>query len=445
MSQFRKITQTETEEFRKAYEADALSHAMTNALYKTDIKELAYRPKVLADSQFTFSTELETLPVTNQKKSGRCWIFAALNLLREKAAKTCGLDSFELSQNYMAFWDKFEKVNYFLESMIALADRPTDDRLVSYLLTTGIADGGQWDMFVNLAEKYGVIPKAAMEETYQSSNTAGMNKLLDTKLRQYASALRKVKTAGGDVQAAKKKMLEETFRFLCMCFGEPPKTFDFEYTDRKKKYHIDRNLTPQQFYSKYIGGDLKDDYVSIINSPTEDKPFYSSCTIDYLGNVSEGVPVHYLNLPMEEMISLIVRQLQAGEPVWFGSDVGHSGEREMGIWSTEFADYDGTFGMDFSMTKEERLNFRESAMSHAMVITGVNLDEDGKPNRWKIENSWSDEHGKKGYYLMSAEWFREYVYQAAISRKFLSALQKKALASKPVHFCPWDPMGTLAD
>lgn len=444
MKNFQKITPAETEGFRSSYEQSPFCRAMTNALYRHDVKEVSCHPAALAESQFTFSVELKTLPVTNQKKSGRCWIFAALNILREKTAKKLNLEDFELSQNYLAFWDKFEKVNYFLESMIDLADRPTDDRLVAYLLKTGIADGGQWDMFVNLIEKYGALPKSAMEETFQSSNTAGMNQLLDTKLRQYAAKLRASAAAGEDPREMKKEMLAETFRFLCMCFGEPPKTFDFEYTDRDGNYSADRDLTPVSFYKKYIGIDMREEYVSITNSPTKDKPFGSVCTIDYLGNVAEGRPVRYLNLSMDEMTDMIIRQLKDGEPVWFGSDVGHSAEKEMGIWSTEFCDYDGTFGMDFSMTKEDRLNFRESSMSHAMVITGVNLDDSGRPTRWKIENSWSDEHGKKGYYLMSAAWFKEYVYQAAIAVRYLSAEQKKYLSSEPLHFYPWDPMGTLA-
>lgn len=446
MKKFSKINEKEIGEFRKSYEEKPLCRAMTNALYKHEVREVACHPAALADSRFAFSISIKTLPVTNQKKSGRCWIFAGLNLLREKIADDLKLKEFELSQNYLAFWDKFEKVNYFLESMISLADRPVDDRLVTFLLKQGIADGGQWDMLVSLIGKYGVVPKDVMQETFQSSNTLGMNKLLNTKLRQYASRLRAAVRDGGDVRKMKKEMLDETFSFLCMCFGEPPKTFDFEYlSGKEKKYHVDRGLTPLSFYRKYIGADLRKEFVSITNSPTADKPFYQPYTIDYLGNVAEGEPVHYLNLPMDEMISLIIRQLKDGEIVWFGSDVGHDGEREMGLWSSEFYDFDGTFGMDFSMTKEERLDMRESSMSHAMVITGVNLDADGSPTRWQIENSWSDEHGDKGYYLMSEKWFENYVYQAAIRTKYLDAKQKKALGLDMLHFYPWDPMGTLAD
>lgn len=445
MNVFQGISANDTEVFRKSYEDSALCHAMTNALYKNSVKDVSFNSTALRDTQFQFSIDLPTLEVTDQMHSGRCWIFSALNVLREQVAKKCKLEKFELSQNYVAFWDKFEKANYFLESAIDLADRPTDDRMLSFILSSGIADGGQWDMLVNVVEKYGVVPKAVMEETYQSSNTADMNHLLNTKLRQYAAKLRAAAKDGKDPQAMKKEMLAELYRFLCMCFGEPPKQFDFEYVDKDKKYHMVRGLTPKEFFREYVGLDLRNDYVSIINSPTEDKPFYRTYTVDYLGNVADGSPVHYLNLPMDEMKELIVSQLKDGELVWFGSDVGHRNEREKGLWHTEAFDFEGTFGMDFSMTKAERLDYRESAMNHAMVITGVNLDENEKPTKWKIENSWSDKHGDKGYYQMGAAWFDTFVYQAVINKKYLSAQQLKALDTTPQHLNPWDPMGTLAD
>ena len=471
MTQFHGISEQELTHFHNSYDTNPVCRAMTNALYKTAVNDAAFRPQGMRDVQFTFSIDIPTMKVTNQKASGRCWIFAALNTLREQVAKKCGLEQFELSQNYVAFWDKFEKANYFLESIISLADRPSDDRLLTFIEETGIADGGQWDMFVNLVKKYGVIPKSAMEETFQSSNTRQMNRLVDTKLRQTAAKIRAAymenessgaaadasEKAGSitpapmtaeteaKIRAIKDEALDELYRIFCMCFGEPPKTFDFEYRDKDKNYHIDRNLTPKAFYEKYIGWDLENDFVSLVNSPTADKPFYQTLTIDYLGNVAEGRPVHYLNIPMEELKELIIRQLQDGEIVWFGSDVGHFGERELGIWATGCFDYDGTFGMPFGMTKEERLNNRESAMSHAMCVTGVSLDESGAPLKWKIENSWSDERGKKGYFIMDDDWFNQFVYQAVVHKKYLTERQKEALGTEPLHFFPWDPMGTLAE
>lgn len=432
------------EKFRDQTENSAFDRAMTNALTKHNVKDVAFTNRGLEEAQFAFSVNVPTMEVTNQKQSGRCWIFAALNLFREEIAEKCNIEKFELSQNYIAFWDKFEKINFFYESMIELADRPLTDRLVIYLLDSGIGDGGQWNMLVNLVEKYGLVPKAAMQETFQSSHTRDMNRLINTLLRKGALDLRKAYSEGSDVMQVKEKYLLDAYRLLTMCFGVPPKSFDFEYTDKDDAYHIDRGLTPIEFAGKYTSLNLRSDYVGIINSPTEDKPFYQQITIDYLGNVAGAPPVTYLNLPMEEIKDLIVRQLQDGKPVWFGSDVGSMGERSMGIWSDKVYDFDGTLGIDFSMTKEERLNIRESAMNHAMVITGVNLDENGVPNRWKIENSWSDQNGEKGYYVMNAGWFDKFVYQAVIEKSYLNEKQLEALQTEPMHFMPWDPMGTLA-
>ena len=432
------------EKFRDQTENSAFDRAMTNALTKHNVKDVAFTNRGLEEAQFAFSVNVPTMEVTNQKQSGRCWIFAALNLFREEIAEKCNIEKFELSQNYIAFWDKFEKINFFYESMIELADRPLTDRLVIYLLDSGIGDGGQWNMLVNLVEKYGLVPKAAMQETFQSSHTRDMNRLINTLLRKGALDLRKAYSEGSDVMQVKEKYLLNAYRLLTMCFGVPPKSFDFEYTDKDDAYHIDRGLTPIEFAGKYTSLNLRSDYVGIINSPTEDKPFYQRITIDYLGNVAGAPPVTYLNLPMEEIKDLIVRQLQDGKPVWFGSDVGSMGERSMGIWSDKIYDFDGTLGIDFSMTKEERLNIRESAMNHAMVITGVNLDENGVPNRWKIENSWSDQNGEKGYYVMNAGWFDKFVYQAVIEKSYLDEKQLEALQTEPMHFMPWDPMGTLA-
>ena len=432
------------EKFRDQTENSAFDRAMTNALTKHNVKDVAFTNRGLEEAQFAFSVNVPTMEVTNQKQSGRCWIFAALNLFREEIAEKCNIEKFELSQNYIAFWDKFEKINFFYESMIELADRPLTDRLVIYLLDSGIGDGGQWNMLVNLVEKYGLVPKAAMQETFQSSHTRDMNRLINTLLRKGALDLRKAYSEGSDVMQVKEKYLLDAYRLLTMCFGVPPKSFDFEYTDKDDAYHIDRGLTPIEFAGKYTSLNLRSDYVGIINSPTEDKPFYQQITIDYLGNVAGAPPVTYLNLPMEEIKDLIVRQLQDGKPVWFGSDVGSMGERSMGIWSDKIYDFDGTLGIDFSMTKEERLNIRESAMNHAMVITGVNLYENGVPNRWKIENSWSDQNGEKGYYVMNAGWFDKFVYQAVIEKSYLNEKQLEALQTEPMHFMPWDPMGTLA-
>lgn len=433
--------------FEESYESSKLLKAMTNALAKNSVDAIAFVPSSSKNTSFKFSIDIPTMEVTNQKQSGRCWIFSGLNVLREIIGKKYNIENFEFSQNYIAFWDKFEKINYFLESVIDLADRPIDDRTLTYILSTGIQDGGQWDMLVSLIKKYGLVPKEAMDETYQSSHTRAMNGLIDTKLKQYAASLRRGYSFGKSraaLDAEKQQMLTEMYGLLCACFGVPPKTFDFEYVDRDKNYVNKRELTPLQFHRDYIGNIL-DDSVSITNAPTIDKPFNRTYTVEYLGNVLDGTEIKYLNLELSVLKKLVLAQLTDRQVVWFGSDVGKYGDRDAGIWDDGAYDYAAAFDMSFSLSKEDSLDYRQSAMNHAMVITGVNLDEDGNPTKWKIENSWSDEKGKKGYYVMSDSWFDKYVYQAVVDRKYLGESQLQALSGEPIHLSPWDPMGSLAD
>ncbi len=439
------FTEEQQASFRAQFEADKTRRIAANALSKTGLADAAFCGTEAARMHHNFSVEIPTLPVTNQKASGRCWMFAALNVLRERVAARLNLEEFELSQSYLAFWDKFERANYFLETILDTLELEPDDRVLATVLQNGVHDGGQWDMFVNIVKKYGVVPKHAMPETYQSSNTGMMNSLLNTNLKECAVRLRAMYAEGAGIDAlhgAKNGMLGSIFCYLCTCYGEPPRSFDFEYTDKEKQYHIDRNLTPRAFYGKYVDMDL-DDYVSVIHAPTKDKPYNRMYTVRYLGNVVEGQRVSYLNLPMEELKALVIRQLQDGEVVWFGSDVGKFGDRAGGVWDDRSFGYEELTGLTFRLTKEQRLDYRDSAMNHAMVITGVNL-VDGRPNRWKIENSWGDDKGNKGYYIASDSWFDQFVYQAVVQRKYLG--EKEALlAQKPIELNPWDPMGSLAD
>lgn len=301
-------------------------------------------------------------------------------------------------------------------------------------------------MFVNLVEKYGVIPKSAMPETFHSSNTGVMNQLLVAKLREYASLLRRHHEQGDTIEklrVAKEEMLKEMYAFLCIFFGEPPAPFTFEIRDKEKGFHRMENITPLDFYHRMIEMDLGE-YISIINAPTSDKPYGRTFTVRFLGNVKEGKDVIYLNTDIDTMKSLAIAQLKDNEPVWFGCDVGKMMDRDLGILDAQLYRYDLALDIPFGLTKAERLDYRESCMTHAMVFTGVNLLEDGKPNRWKVENSWGDERGQKGYYVMSDPWFDEYMYQVVVHKKYLSDELKKALEQKPIELPPWDPMGSLA-
>jgi len=392
-----------------------------------------------------FSVDVTTGKVSNQKQSGRCWMFAALNTFRHKMLNDFNLKEFELSQNHTFFWDKYEKANYFYENILATANEPLTSRKVAFLLQTPQQDGGQWDMIVSIFQKYGVVPKTVMPESSNSSNSRDLNNYLNKKLRKDAVALRQLVAEGKtaeDIQTAKEAMLEDIYRFLATSLGTPPETFDFEYRDEDKNYHIDRNLTPQSFYEKYVGVDL-DDYVSIINAPTADKPYNQSYTVEMLGNVVGGKEVKYLNVDMPTFKKLAIAQLEQGESVWFGCDVGQSSTRDTGIMALDAYDINDLFDIDFTMTKAERLDFGESLMTHAMVLTGVDLI-DGESTKWKVENSWGEKVGTNGFFVMSDAWMDEYTYQIVVRKEFLTAEQLTAFEAEPTVLAPWDPMGALA-
>ena len=409
------------------------------ALNKTKISDLSIKSEQTEYTRNAFSIDLKTLPVTNQKRSGRCWIFAGCNVIREKIAQKYNLKDFELSQNYIAFYDKLEKCNYLLEKIISLKDREKDDRTLDYLLSTGIQDGGQWDLFVNVVNKYGLVPKSAFPETFQSSNTAEIDKLLNKYIRKFAYDIRNTKV---DIQAEKDEYIKNIYKILCSSFGVPPKEFSFEYVDKDKNYHIIKDLTPLKFYKEIVPINLND-YVSIINSPTDDKPFNKVYTVDFLGNVLEGNEIIYLNLEIERLKELAISQLKEGETVWFGSDCGKEADRENGIWDDKTFDIDTLFQINSEMSKGAMLDTRESAMNHAMVITGVNLDEN-KPTKWKIENSWGDDVANKGYYTATDTWFSKFVYQIVVNKKYLTEKEQEILKEEKIRLKPWDPMGTLA-
>jgi len=416
-----------------------------NAVIKNGIDAVAENRDAIVAMNHVFSDEIETGKVSNQKQSGRCWMFAALNTFHHKMNREFQLKDFELSQNYVNFWDKFEKANYFLESVLETANEPLDGRLVSWILSTPQQDGGQWDMFVSLVKKYGVVPKQAMPETFQSSSSMRLNAILNTKLREDAVKLRNMSSKGGteeELNKTKEEMLSDIYKILTLSLGEPPRTFNFEYRNKNNTFYRDLAITPQQFYEKYIGLDL-DEYVSIINAPTQDKPYGKTYTVQYLGNVVEGNQIKYLNVDMDTMKELAIKQIQDNESVWFGCDVGKLSNKDHGIMDLDLYDYESTLGIEMSMSKAERLDYKGSVMTHAMVLTGVNLVE-GKPNRWKVENSWGEKVGNKGYFVMSDKWMDEYTYQIVVNKKHLSDDLKKAWEKDPIELKPWDPMGSLA-
>ena len=430
--------------WKERFENDKGRALARMALSRTDINNAAYDAAAGSTLRHTFSLEIPTMSATNQQSTGRCWLFAAANVLRERIAAKLEMEQFELSQSYLAFWDKFERANFFIQGILDTADKPLDDRVVAFILATGVHDGGQWDMFANIVRKYGVVPKSAFDETWQSSHSRQMNHYLNRYLKKCAVLLRGMKNDGKDeeaIRAFREEILEKVFSFLCTCYGVPPTKFDFEYTDKDKKYHIIPGMTPQSFTEAFVG-DYLENVVSIINAPTADKPYGRTFSVQCLGNVVGGRDVKHLNLPMADFKAAVLRQMQAGKVVWFGSDVGKWGDRDNGFWDDASFNAELLTGLDLALSKEDALNTGFSAMNHAMVLTGVDL-KDGKPVRWKIENSWGDEKGKKGYYICSDTWFDQYVYQAAVEKEYLGADAAKYDA-EPIWLAPWDPMGTLA-
>ncbi|GEO68926.1 aminopeptidase C [Levilactobacillus acidifarinae] len=440
------ITADQTASYQKALTDDPMAKVVERAVSHQGILATAADYASAADMTPVFSIDLDTGKVANQKQSGRCWMFAALNTMRHHLADLFKLSDFELSQNYTYFWDKFEKANYFYENVLATADQPTSSRKVAFLMTTPQQDGGQWDMLCAIIEKYGIVPKSVMPETYNSSKSSELNSTLNLKLRKDAVVLRKLvadNASEDDIAAAKDKMLKEDYRLLAYTLGEPVSEFDFEYRDDDKNYHIDKGLTPKTFFDKYVGWDLSD-YVSIINAPTADKPYNHTYTIEMLGNVVGGRAVKHLNVSMDDFKALAIKQLKAGQSVWFGCDVGQSSERQKGIMDTNYYHKDDLFNIDFDMSKAEKLDYGESLMTHAMVLTGVDL-VDGKPTKWKVENSWGDKVGTKGYFVMSDAWMDKYCYQVVVNKEFLPAdLRSIQETEEPTVLAPWDPMGALA-
>lgn len=437
------ISQEELTSLRKNYLSDKTNDVKRHALSKTDINDLVYVSEQTDHTKDYFNVEVKTMNVCNQKQSGRCWIFASLNLLREHIAKQLNLEQFELSQNYMSFYDKLEKCNYVMNVLIDLKDKEIGDRELDFILNTPVGDGGQWDMFVSLVRKYGVMPKENFFETAQSNKTLISDKLINATLRQFACETHK--KSEKECLKLRETYLAKFYTMLCNLFGVPPQKFVFTYKPKDGEVVVSENaITPVEFAKQYGVMDLVDEYQSVVNAPTKDKPFNKTYTVKYLGNVINGKTVTHLNVEMDRLKQLIIKSLKEGELVWFGSDVSHYGERTEGIWDDKLFDYKSLLGVDFAMHKDDALNFRESVMNHAMVITGVMLDEAEKPIRWKIENSWGDDKGRKGFYVMSDSFFDLYVYQAVIKKIYLNQTEADSLLKKPVELLPWDPLGTLA-
>tara|TARA_Y100000590_G_scaffold51896_1_gene54426 strand:- start:17 stop:1342 length:1326 start_codon:yes stop_codon:yes gene_type:complete len=427
--------------FKNKFLKNNKNTASRNALIKNDLANVALNWENFTQINHNFSNLIKKeLPATNQKASGRCWGFAGLNLMRLQVVDSLDLNTFEFSQNYFMFWDKLEKANYFLENIIKSRNESYESRLINHLLKAPVQDGGQWDMFVNLIIKYGAVPKDVMPETNHSSKSGAMNYILTHKLREFASILRK-KPAKKSV-VLKKDMMETIYNLLAMFLGQPPDVINWSTRNKDNKHIVISNMSPKDFCKKYADINIKNK-VCLIHAPMSNKKLNTMYTVEYLGNVVEGQIIKYLNVDIKELKKSAMDSIKNNEAVWFGCDVGKRFNRDMGVLDMGIYDYDNVFQTSFKMNKQTRLEYGDSEMTHAMLLTGVDIKKRNS-TKWKIENSWGTKSGNQGYMMMTDQWFDEYTYEVVIDKKYLNKKLLKYLNMEPVALAPWDPMGALA-
>lgn len=435
--------------FGKEFAADPQQRLLQNALTRNEVDAVALDRALAVSAERSMSHQLDDWAATNQKQSGRCWLFAGLNLLRVGAARKMELAEFEFSQNHLLFWDKLEKANFWLEGVIATSGRDADDRTVAYLMSNPIDDGGQWNMFVALVRKHGLVPKASMPETVASSSTRQLNRGLKTVLRQAGRDLRQQAASGAsadDLRDQKDATLQTIHRMLALHLGTPPELVSWQWIDKDKGFHRDETVTPQGFAERYVDLDL-DSYVCLVDDPRSSSPRNRVFTVEHLGNVVSGEPVTYLNVEMSLIKRLARESIVDGTPVWFGCDVEQMMEKEDGLWDAQMYDYDAVYGTHTDFGKADRLVCGATAMTHAMLLTGVDVVGEGdaaQARRWRVENSWGTEKADKGFWTMNDSWFAEHVFEIAVPRSALPAELLPVLETEPIVLPAWDPMGALA-
>lgn len=424
---------------------------IANSIRQNGINNTCKNSKILSNFIYEFSnkTKIEC-KATDQKNSGRCWIFSATNVIRQKLIQEYNLpNDFELSQCYLFFWDKLERANYFIESIIKTKKELLDSRLVMHLLHEPIQDGGQWDMLVNLIKKYGLVPKTIYPETHCSCNSKMLNNILNKLLRGFAYKIREFEYHGSK-EEMKKEMMEDIYRILCMHLGEPPQQFEWKYTDKNGNFNRYENITPLEFYKNHIKSFYDvDEKICIIHIPEPYKLSNQLYTIKYLGNVVEGYPIRYINIKdINIMKKAIIDSIKDNEAIWFGCDVGKYFDPKSGILDINLYQYDQCYQTDMENVlnnKGLRMAYGESQMTHAMIFTGVDIKENKNYIQWKVENSWSERVGNKGYLLMSDIWFNEFVYEIVVDKKYLpKEIVNILLNQEPIELKPWDPCGALA-
>ncbi|MGM9663017.1 MAG: aminopeptidase C [Oscillospiraceae bacterium] len=438
-----KITAKELAAWEERFRRDPMNALRENALADTDIKQVAIDRQKLLENQPCFSDEVKSGTILAQSKTGRCWLFAALNTLRVKAIARHGLKpGFAFSANYLAFWDKLERANWFLEEIIRhIGEVPLGDRARA-LLRAPIQEGGQWFMACDLIDKYGLVPNELMPDTFAGADSGNLNQCLSFQLRMAAAELRRMHEEGrGEdaLRARKEAFLQGIYQILRCALGAPPASFSYAYYDAKGDYRRLPEQTPQEFYRFMTGTDLRD-YVCVANAPTATHPFHRTFTIRDSGNVVGTGGALYYNLEMPVIKELLVRQLQDGQSVWFGCDCMKMMDRQKGVMSRELYRYESLFGLPFEMDKGDMLSYFHSQPNHNMAIVGVDI-VDGAPRRWKVENSWGSQVGQAGFYTMDDGFLEQYAFLFVIEKKYLTGAQLEELTQEPIVLEPWDPLG----
>ena len=424
------------ESIRTGYKGSAAERAVKNALATTSISTLATNGDNLAMCDTHFSHQVKTKGITDQRSSGRCWLFTGLNVLRAKMITKHELKEFEFSQNYLSFYDLLEKSNLFLQGIIDTRNLPLDDRKVEWLLKSPIGDGGQFTGVSNLITKYGAVPKSAMPETYQSNNTRDMRMILSLKLREYALTLRSAKKA--ELQSLKTTMLTEIYGILVKCLGVPPTEFEWSRYNSKDELVSTKVYTPKSFYEEFVGEDLESNYVMIMNDPTRE--YGKVYEIDYDRHVYDGENWLYINLPIERVKEIAIASIKDNTAMYFSCDVGKFFDRKKGVLDIANLDYESLFDTTLPMDKRQRVSTFASGSSHAMTLIAVDIDNNGKTTKWMVENSWGPTSGYKGNVIMTDEWFNEYMFRLVAERKYVPADVLKMLDQKPILLPAWDPM-----
>ena len=429
------ITQDMLNQIKSSYKHTPADKAIYNAMAETSIAVLAKNHENLANFDTNFTNKVVSHGITDQQQSGRCWLFTGLNVLRAQMMAKYGLDEMEFSQNYCFFYDQLEKANLFLQGIIDTREKPMDDKMVEWLSRNPISDGGQFTGISDVIGKYGVVPSSVMPETYSSENTSQIARLVGLKLREFGLQLRDEAAKGVKVsalEAKKTEMLSTVYRMLALAFGEPVERFTWTMNGETKEY------TPQSFYQEYLGNDLTNNYVMLMNDPSRE--YYKCYEIDFDRHVYDGKNWTYVNLPVEDIKAMAIESIKDSTMMYFSCDVAKFLDSKRGTLDLKNFDYESLMGTTFGMNKKQRVQTFASGSSHAMTLMAVDLDKDGKPKKWMVENSWGAEAGYKGHLIMTDEWFDEYMFRLVVEKKYVPEKVLNILKQKPIRLPAWDPM-----